>query len=249
LHFTVQGEEMHRRFFTVLLLSGFVCSTVGAALIAENFDESGGFFGTTGTGGVPSSPVVSGWVVKNQSTVAGDNSWRSGSAALLFPPHSGTGYAAVDSDSTVDMNDISNWLITPTVSFNAGDTLSFYARTAAPVQFADRLEVRLSTNGSSTNVGVGATGIGDFTTLLTSINPNLTLVGFPTTWTQYTVTMPASGTGRVAFRYNVTNGGPAGDNSNFIGIDSMELVPEPMALGTLALAALALHRGQRRQQQ
>ena len=187
-------------------------------------------------------PVVSGWVVSNKSAVIGPSSWQSGSASSVFPPQSGTGFAAVDADSTTDMHDISNWLITPEVSFNAGDTLSFYTRTAAPVAFADRLEVRLSSNGSSTNVGVGASGVGDFSTLLTSINPNLTLVGYPTSWTQYTVAMPSSGSGRIAFRYNVTNGGPAGDNSNFIGIDSVSLVPEPAVLGTLVMAALTLRR-------
>ena len=39
-------------------------------------------------------------------------------------------------------------------------------------------------------------------------------------WTQFTANIPTgSGTGRIAFRYYVTNGGSGGTNSNVIGID------------------------------
>jgi hypothetical protein len=89
------------------------------------------------------------------------------------------------------------------------------------------LEVRLSTNGASTNVGTGA-AVGDFTTLLLSINPTLTTTGYPTSWTQFTVTisgLPAPTSGRIAFRYYVTSGGPTGTNSDYIGIDNVVYTP------------------------
>ena len=48
---------------------------------------------------------------------------------------------------------------------------------------------------------------------------------YPTIYTQFVVTlsgMPAvSNTGRLAFRYFVTNGGPAGANSDIISIDDV----------------------------
>jgi hypothetical protein len=105
--------------------------------------------------------------------------------------------------------------------------------------------VYLSTAGASTNVGATATSLGDFTTLLLDINPNLVAVGagsYPTTWTQFTVNMPTSGSGRVGFRYFVTNGGPSGTNGNFIGIDSLNIVavPEPASVGLLAIFSAAL---------
>ena len=56
-----------------------------------------------------------------------------------------------------------------------------------------------------------------------SINPNLTQTGYPSVWTQfsYTVTGLNNPTNsKIAFRYFVTNGGPAGQNSNFIGVDA-----------------------------
>ncbi len=84
----------------------------------------------------------------------------------------------------------------------------------------DRLQVRYSTNGASTNVGTLATDVGDFTNLALDINPTLAVGGYPETWTQFTLTaadITAAGTGRIAFRYFVTDGGPSGNNSNYIG--------------------------------
>ena len=104
-----------------------------------------------------------------------------------------------------------------------GDKFTFWTRTTTGT-FPDRLQVRQSTNGASVNVGTTESSVGDFSTLLLDINPNLTSTGYPTAWTQYTLTMsglPAAGiSGRLAFRYYVTGAGPAGANSDFIGIDN-----------------------------
>jgi hypothetical protein len=70
--------------------------------------------------------------------------------------------------------------------------------------------------------------------VLKSINPNLQpdddptgANGYPAAWTQFTITgadgIPASGSGRIAFRYYVTDGGPDGANSNYIGIDTVSI--------------------------
>jgi hypothetical protein len=74
-------------------------------------------------------------------------------------------------------------------------------------------------------VGSTATSVGDFTTLLLSVNPDQNATGYPQTWTQYTATLSGIGTptnGRLAFRYFVTDGGANGTNSNYIGIDTVE---------------------------
>jgi hypothetical protein len=116
-------------------------------------------------------------------------------------------------------------------------TLTFYTRTASTALaamgmpsgvcgtgnvFPDRLQVRMSTNGASINVGTTAFDVGDFTNLLLDINPTYTIVGYPEAWTQFTVTIsgvPTGATGRLALRYFVENGGPEGTRSNYIGID------------------------------
>jgi hypothetical protein len=234
----------------LMLVVGVGTTTARAAILSENFDEPGGFFGNTGIApNLPSVPVVPGWSVQNRSTTTGTHSWFSGSASSPnFGPQAGTGYAAVDVNSTTGQATISNWLISPVISFNAGDRVSFFTRTATPVEFPDRLQLRLSTNGSSTNVGSSDTSFGDFSTTMLEINPNQTFSGYPTAWTEVTATFPSSGTGRIAFRYFLTNGGPAGDNGFYVGIDSLNViaVPEPASVITLSglacVGALAARR-------
>ncbi len=149
---------------------------------------------------------------------------------------------------------ISDWAITPTRTYENGDTFSFYTRTGTDSTFADRLQIRMSTNGSSTNVGVTAESVGDFTDLLLDINSTLVGDGYPQTWTQYVITVSGLGgptIGRIAFRYYVTDGGPDGSNSNLIGIDTLQItsVPEPStwALATIGTGMLvfARRRGKR----
>jgi len=86
--------------------------------------------------------------------------------------------------------------------------------------------VRMSLNGDSANVGATATSVGDFTNLLLDINPTYTTAGYPTNWTQYTVTISGLSSpmmGRLAFRYFVENGGSGGTRSNYIGIDNLSI--------------------------
>jgi hypothetical protein len=169
------------------------------------------------------------WVAVNNSTSIGTTGWFQGSSAT-FTSQAGapTAYIAANYNSTTNSDDISNWLISPNLTFKNGDVISFYTRTVSAPAFPDRLQVRLSTNGASTNVGSGPTGIGDFTNLLLDINPTLTASGYPNVWTQYTLTLTGlSGptSGRFAFRYYVTNGGPSGANSDYIGIDTLVYTP------------------------
>jgi hypothetical protein len=119
-----------------------------------------------------------------------------------------------------------------------GEALTFYTRTSG--FYEDNLEVRLSANGTSGNVGGTDSSLGDFTTLLASINPLLDS-SYPTDWTAFSVTFSGvvDGTqGRFAFRYAVPNNAINGD---YIGIDSVSVsVPEPSAMGILAIGLLAI---------
>ena len=177
--------------------------------------------------------TASGWFLQNNSVPLGTTSWFQGNTAV-FPAQAGTApsYIGGNFNATTGTNTISLWLLTPTVDFNNGDVIRFYTRSIAGNPFPDRLQVRLSTSGASTNIGTGPTGIGAFTTLLTDINPTYTVGGYPEVWTQYTITISGlSGqtSGRLAFRYFVENGGPAGDNSNYIGIDTFSYTPTTSA--------------------
>ncbi|MFC3197644.1 Ig-like domain-containing protein [Parapedobacter deserti] len=191
-----------------------------------------------------------GWSMQNNSELLGTESWAQGNAGLFSAYNGSPGaYIGVGKGSARGgAATISNWLISPNREFRNGDVITFYTRARTP-QFeldrVDRLEVRLSTNGASTDVGTTAAGVGDFTTLLLSINPALAHHAYPKTWTQYTVTVtglsePTSG--RMAFRYFVTDGGPVGINSEYIGLDEVVYTPYDCPAitvgGTLPDAAL-----------
>jgi len=163
--------------------------------------------------------------MQNLSSPIGTSGWFQGNSDV-FPAHSGdpTSYIAANFMNGAGLATISNWLLTPEVGIQNGAVLTFWTRTVKADPFPDRLQVRLSTNGSSTNVGTTATSVGDFTALLLDIDP--TYQGtYPDVWTQYTVTItgvPAATTGRLAFRYFVEEGGPKGPNSDYIGIDTVQ---------------------------
>jgi hypothetical protein len=233
------------------LVGSVALMAVGAH--AQSFSD--GFEGAT--------LAASGWTTINRSTSpSATGVWRLGTAITdananpVVLPYAGNQFAVVSYTSTTSTSataaTISNWLLSPLITgLNNGDTFSFFTTTTPGSAYADRMEVRLSTSGSSTNVGTTTTSTGDFSTLLLSINPNLTVPGYPESWTQYTVTLSgltAPIDGRVAFRYFVTQGGPAGNNSNIIGLDNFvyTAVPEPASWALMMGGAVGLLAWKRR---
>ncbi len=171
--------------------------------------------------------VPTGWVANNQSAPIGTSGWFQGNDTV-FPAHSGaaTSYAGANFNNTAGTGTISNWLISPLLTIDNGDTWSFWTRkvTPNPTDFPDRMQVRISTTGTCAP-GTGSTSTGDFSTLLLDINPTLVAGGYPTAWTNFSGTisgLPSSVTGCFAFRYFVSNGGPSGSNSDYIGVRGRE---------------------------
>ena len=204
-------------------------SAQGVELLSENFDS------------VATLPGA-GWVETNNSNPLGETGWFQGNSGI-FPAQSGAAdaYIAANFLNAAGGGNVSNWLILPQLLLDPTLALTFYTRTEELSLFPDRLEVRLSTNGGSSNVGATDTSVGDFTTLLLSINPTLDIGGYPTAWTQFTVNLngvlggPISG--RLAFRYFVSN---TDENGNYIGIDTVRVatVPEPGTAGLLLIGAV-----------
>jgi subtilisin-like proprotein convertase family protein len=168
-------------------------------------------------------PLPAGWASQNLSNPVGATGWFQGNNGV-FPGNTPPGYIAANFNNTTGNNIISNWLFAPNVTLKNNDTFSFFTRTTTGT-FPDRLQVRMSTNGASVNAGTTNTSVGDFTTLLLDINPTYTATGYPTAWTQFRIPLsglPAAGvSGRIAFRYFVEGAGPAGANSDYIGIDDV----------------------------
>ena len=171
--------------------------------------------------------------MQNNTQPLGTIGWFQGNTAM-FPAQSGAAnsYIAANYFNGSGTATLSNWLLTPPMTLQNGAQLSFWTRTVTTVDFPDRLQVRMSTNGSSSNVGSTATSVGDFATLLLDINPTYTTNGYPNAWTNYVVTIsgvPSPLTGRIAFRYFVENGGPNGANSDYIGIDTVSYSCSPFS--------------------
>ncbi len=178
-----------------------------------------------------------GWVIRNNSKPGGFSQWTQG--YNYFPAFSSTwnafDYAACDFFASGVPSTLSVWMITAPIPVKNGDIISFYTRTTPPVRYPDRLQFRFNSFDDGANVGNDSSSLGNFTTLIFDINPNLLATGatsYPTTWTKYqwVVTgMPNISLAvkrRFAFRYYVKDGG-GGNNSNYIGVDKMEFKSVP----------------------
>ena len=229
--------------FTALFLLLLSAVPSAFAVLTENFDDVSLLPG-------------GGWALINNSSPAGATGWFQGNSAV-FPAQAGAAdsYVAANFLNAGFGGDISNWLLTPVVTLTNGDSISFYTRTQTPAFLADRLELRYSTAGASTDVGLTAASIGDFGNLLLTVNPALNPAGYPDDWTLFSATLSGLGgpaTGRYAFRYFVTD---TSVNADYIGIDTLSVspsgVPEPASAGLLALGigALALTHSRSRSKQ
>ena len=215
-----------------------------AASMTENFDGS-----------------PAGWIAVNRSYDPNED-WSLGNPGRprSFPAHQGApgSYVASSFNATFgdgsSVGDISNWLLTPAMVFNNGDQLSFFTRTVSDFAngigpFPDRMQVRFSV-GDGTDVGSDASSVGTFTQLLHDINPGLG-GDYPLDWTMYTYTFSGlSGPteGRIGFRHFVPQGGPGSFDSDYIGVDTVQVtaVPEPSAYAMAAMGLIVLGAWSRR---
>ncbi|MBB5019691.1 hypothetical protein HNQ59_002999 [Chitinivorax tropicus] len=224
--------------FTLIALA----STANAGALIEGFDD------VTTLGG-------KGWSFINNSTSAGSNWFQGNDGIFSSQRGAANSYVSASYTSTNSLSGtISNWLLTPTLSLHGGETLSFFTRTEAvgsdDKAFADRLEVRLSRQGGSANVGSDANSLGDFSMLLTAVNSDLTPTGFPSDWKMFSVVIPdmkGLADARIGFRYWVTDAGANGSNGNYIGLDTISVVPVPSTLACLGLGLIGMAVRRRRQ--
>lgn len=201
---------------TLLLFFFFGASYLNAqVLISETFDD------------ITTLPT-NGWILSNLANNVGSTTWFQGNPDV-FSAYSGTtdSYIGANYNSITGSGRISTWLFTPPLTgIQNGDIISFYTRTTInPADFADRLELRIST-AATEQMPTGPNNVGSFTILALSVNPDMNVDDYPAEWTQYSFTvsgLTAPANGRVALRYHVQQGGPNGANSNFIGIDDFAI--------------------------
>ena len=105
---------------------------------------------------------------------------------------------------------IDQWLISPPVTVNAGDTLSFWHRSPDNTTFDDSIYVRYSTTAGTTP------GDFDVTWGRYKVSNN--------GWARWTGTFNHSGTVRFAIQYYITDGGPSGNYSDYFGLDYLQVI-------------------------
>ncbi|WP_207492549.1 choice-of-anchor J domain-containing protein [Aridibaculum aurantiacum] len=182
-----------------------------------------------------------GWMITNASTPKGSNIWQQGGEVMpWFSPFSSNGtyagFIGADYTSTsAAAGIISNWLISPPVTFQNGDKIIFYTRALQyddgagdSTDYGNRLQVRLNLHNEGLNVGSGSDA-GDFDTPLLDINPTYefssivtpSTKAYPANWTRFEATVYGLSKpvrGRYAFRYFIEGGGWNGLGSG-VGID------------------------------
>lgn len=183
-------------------------------------------------------PTYTAVVVNGTVTPAnafGDQVYTNGQTSPVPNGQAGGGnsFALVNYASTTSTSGtagtISNWLISPSITVENGDVVSFYTRkgTSGTQDYADRLEMRMSSDPFTINPSTGSADVGSFTTVGVTVNPNL--VGgfvYPKVWTKYSYTVSGLTSAtpvKFAFRYFVTAGGVNGANSDIIGIDTFSV--------------------------
>ena len=188
-----------------------------------------------------------GWTFINKSVERGGTNWSNPSTPPFeaFSSENGpAGFLWADYNSTSSAAGvISNWAISPILTVQNGDKISFYTRAELyyfendSTDFVNRLQVRLNRKNTGTNTGEG-TSTGDFNVLLLDINPDYrsfyyipymnrdpdARLAYPHRWTRFEAVvsgLDAPVEGRFAFRYFVEDAGNNG-RSTSIGIDEVK---------------------------
>ncbi len=165
-----------------------------------------------------------GWVVLDVDGGGTTAAFYQGSASV-FPAFEGpdTGYVASNYNGANGMY-INHWLISPSITVHAGDTLTFKHRSPDNNPYDDSIYVRWSPTAGITPA--------DFTQTWGRY-----LVS-ETGWATWTGTFPANGTVRFAIQYYHTDGGPTGNYSNYMGIDKLQVLsPVQVPVELISFAA------------
>jgi hypothetical protein len=201
-----------KKLLLTLLLSTISFITNAQTFLEENFDALG-------------SPITlpTGWTQTNQSLPLGTVNWFRGNTSS-FNSYNGPadGYIATNYQSGTGTATLSNWLMAPPVTVQNGDEVTFYSRIPLGTEFPDRVYLRRSDLGANSTAPTGVASLGSYTTECLVINPNLVPNIYPKVWTKFTyVVSGLSGptSCRFALHHSVTNGGPDGNNSLYVGFD------------------------------
>lgn len=205
--------------------------------IASLYAENGWLrFNTSGGSAMPAAAPQLLWWALGASDLP-DGSWSN----VTFGAQSGSPLSRAMSAGFTNAafgEFTSTWLVTPPIDFAPGATLAFWTRATTDNVGSgpERLIVRACTDGDCADVGATAQDLGAFTTPLLTINEALAptqpchqadpsdCTGYPYNWRRYTVQLPESGRGRVAFHNHYPDTAlPWIGNGLAIAIDTVEI--------------------------
>ena len=138
--------------------------------------------------------------------------WFTGNPTV-FSSHSGApeSYVAANFQVVSGTNDIDSWLVLPSFNLTTTDIISFWCSAPVGSTYPDSVKVMYSAAGDSVPEAASWVLVDNF---------QASIAG----WEQKVYNVPtASATGRWAIRYAVVDGGPNGANSNYIGIDDLNV--------------------------
>jgi hypothetical protein len=153
-----------------------------------------------------------GWTFKNASFPIGTGGWAGPAQAGIISLFSGSGYAysfqnvAQGNPGYTVLSTVSNWIISKPLWLQNGDKIVFYTNSITVDATPFSLQLRMNRRNEGTNAGSGGDP-GDFTDILTEVNPFMTLNqanSFPVTWTRFEATVAGLSKpvkGRIAFRF------------------------------------------------
>lgn len=220
-----------------LLISG---AAKAQTLLYEGFDDFPGI-------------LSNGWSQVNNSNPQGPTMWAQGDGGIgVDTGHSGdtTSYITdtFTATSASASGNISDWVISPPVTIDNGDSITIWTVSYNSSTYPDRVEVRISPNAGS-DVGADDASVGDFTTLVVAVNPELNTTDYPAvvdgaTWTRFggeVTGLPGATSCRVAIRYYITDGGFTGSNGSSVGVDDLEVFRGTSNVGVHELSLADVH--------
>ncbi|MBT8379818.1 MAG: choice-of-anchor J domain-containing protein [Ignavibacteria bacterium] len=171
--------------------------------------ESGIFFDDMNGVNSVAGLEARGWVILNEDGGGTQPPFAQGDP-VVFAAYEGpdTGYTFTNYQGANGFL-IDQWLISPEIAVSSGDTLKFWHRSPDANPFDDSIYVRYATNAGITP--------GDFDQTWGRY-----LVS-ETGWAQWVGTFNHTGNIRFAIQYYITDGGPSGNNSNYVGLDLFEV--------------------------
>lgn len=139
--------------------------------------------------------------------------WFQGNPAVVVSYNGpDSGYIAANYQCVTGTNNIDNWLVLPELNVASSDVLSFFSQASNGSTFPDSIRVMYSAAGDSIPEATSWVELGRFKVNTAGVWQQN---AFPAT--------AASANGRFAIRYAVVDGGPSGSNSDYIGIDKIEV--------------------------